>query len=213
MNYKKNGGSAKKNVKVATRFVKYILIILVIFYALRLTISKSGQESLSFFDIISGYVGAQIDLLNRLVRQNNISYSLFGYESFHDLYSFFEKIGIMRNLPTLTFKYRAYNGLGCNVYTFFRRPYVDFGLVGSWFISLLTALPPLMARELVCAAYGETDAHLSRDKGEKLWDSLGTWRDRIVVGGFVPTLLRRAGRPADFICAGQRAGSLYGGRK
>ena len=140
MNYKKNGGSAKKNVKVATRFVKYILIILVIFYALRLTISKSGQESLSFFDIISGYVGAQIDLLNRLVRQNNISYSLFGYESFHDLYSFFEKIGIMRNLPTLTFKYRAYNGLGCNVYTFFRRPYVDFGLVGSWFISLLCGI-------------------------------------------------------------------------
>ena len=84
MNYKKNGGNAKKNVKVATRFVKYILIILVIFYALRLTISKPGQESLSFFDAISGYVGAQIDLLNRLVRQNNISYSLFGYESFHD---------------------------------------------------------------------------------------------------------------------------------
>ena len=55
-----------------------------------------------------------------------------------------------------------------------------------------------MARELVCAAYGETDARLSRDRGEKLWDSLGTWRDRIVVGGFVPTLLRRAGRPADF---------------
>ena len=55
-----------------------------------------------------------------------------------------------------------------------------------------------MARELVCAAYGETDAHLSRDRGEKLWDSLGTWRDRIIVGGFVPTLLRRAGRPADF---------------
>lgn len=51
MNYKKNGGSAKKNVKVATRFVKYILIILVIFYALRLTISKSGQESLSFLTL------------------------------------------------------------------------------------------------------------------------------------------------------------------
>ena len=68
----------------------------------------------------------------------------------------------------------------------------------GWLLDTFTALPPLMARELVCAAYGETDAHLSRDKGEKLWDSLGTWRDRIVVGGFVPTLLRRAGRPADF---------------
>lgn len=68
----------------------------------------------------------------------------------------------------------------------------------GWLLDTFTALPPLMARELVCAAYGETDARLSRDKGEKLWDSLGTWRDRIVGGGFVPTLLRRAGRPADF---------------
>ena len=68
----------------------------------------------------------------------------------------------------------------------------------GWLLDTFTALPPLMARELVCAAYGETDARLSRDKGEKLWDSLGTWRDRIVGGGFVPTLLRRASRPADF---------------
>ena len=68
----------------------------------------------------------------------------------------------------------------------------------GWLLDTFTALPPLMARELVCAAYGETDARLSRDKGEKLWDSLGTWRDRIADGGFVPTLLRRAGRPADF---------------
>ena len=68
----------------------------------------------------------------------------------------------------------------------------------GWLLDTFTALPPLMARELVCAAYGETDARLSRDRGEKLWDSLGTWRDRIAGGGFVPTLLRRAGRPADF---------------
>ena len=61
----------------------------------------------------------------------------------------------------------------------------------GWLLDTFTALPPLMARELVCAAYGETDTHLSRDRGEKLWDSLETWRDRIVVGGFVPTLLDR----------------------
>ena len=68
----------------------------------------------------------------------------------------------------------------------------------GWLLDTFTALPPLMARELVCAAYGETDARLSWDRGEKLWDSLAAWRDRIAGGGFVPTLLRRAGRSADF---------------
>jgi oligosaccharide repeat unit polymerase len=140
MNYKKNGEGAKKNIKLARSFVKYFFIILVIFYSLRLTISKPGQENLSFFDTISGYVGAQIDLLNRLVSEKNVSYPLIGYESFHDMYKFFEKIGIMHNLPTITFRYRAYNGLGCNVYTFFRRPYVDFGLIGAWCISLLCGI-------------------------------------------------------------------------
>lgn len=68
----------------------------------------------------------------------------------------------------------------------------------GWLLDTFTALPPLLARELVCAAYGSVDAGLSRDRGEKLWDSLAAWRDRIAGGGFVPTLLRRAGRPADF---------------
>ena len=49
----------------------------------------------------------------------------------------------------------------------------------GWLLDTFTALPPLLARELVCAAYGSVDAGLSR-------------------GDFTPTLLRRAGRPADF---------------
>ena len=42
------------------------------------------------------------------------------------------------------------------------------------------------------------DAGLSRDRGGKLWDSFVLWRDKITRGDFTPTLLRRAGRPADF---------------
>ena len=68
----------------------------------------------------------------------------------------------------------------------------------GWLLDTFTALPPLLARELVCTAYGETDACLSRDKGGKLWDSFVLWRDKITRGDFTPTLLRRAGRPADF---------------
>lgn len=140
INYKKQGGNAKKSIKFAGGFIKYILIVLVVFYSLRLTIAKPGQKELSFADTISGYIGAQIDLLNRFVSENKLSYSLFGYESFHDMYRFFEKIGFMNNLPEVIFKYRAYNGLGCNVFTFFRRPYVDFGLLGAWIVALLCGI-------------------------------------------------------------------------
>ena len=68
----------------------------------------------------------------------------------------------------------------------------------GWLLDTFTALPPLLARELVCAAYGSVDAGLSRDRGGKLWDSFVLWRDKITRGDFTPTLLRRAGRSADF---------------
>ena len=64
----------------------------------------------------------------------------------------------------------------------------------GWLLDTFTALPPLLARELVCAAYGSVDAGLSRDRGGKLWDSFVLWRDKITRGDFTPTLLRRAGR-------------------
>ena len=67
----------------------------------------------------------------------------------------------------------------------------------GWLLDTFTALPPLLARELVCAAYGSVDAGLSRDRGGKLWDSFVLWRDKITRGDFTPTLLRRAGQ-ADF---------------
>ena len=46
----------------------------------------------------------------------------------------------------------------------------------GWLLDTFTALPPLLARELVCAAYGSVDAGLSRDRGGKLWDGFVLWR-------------------------------------
>ena len=56
----------------------------------------------------------------------------------------------------------------------------------GWLLDTFTALPPLLARELVCAAYGSVDAGLSRDRGGKLWDSFVLWRDKITRGDFTP---------------------------
>jgi len=135
--YKREGGGPRKSLRFLIGQLKYVIIAIVAFYLLRIVIAKPGQTSLSFGNVISGYFGASIDLLNRLVEARNIHYLYWGYETFHDLYSFLEKIGVFHDLPTVRFPFRNYNGLGCNVYTFFKRPFVDFGIGGALIAALL----------------------------------------------------------------------------
>lgn len=69
----------------------------------------------------------------------------------------------------------------------------------GWLLDTFTALPPLMARELVCAAYGETDARFgpgtrAKNCGQP-WDMAGQ--------------NRRAAASCPPCCAGPAAGGFY----
>lgn len=65
-----------------------------------------------------------------------------------------------------------------------------------WLMDTFTAIPPLLARELVCRTCGETDAR-STDP-DTLWQTFHTWQQQVQEGRFLPQLLEREGRPADF---------------
>ena len=65
-----------------------------------------------------------------------------------------------------------------------------------WLMDTFTAIPPLLARELVCRTCGETDAR-STDP-DTLWQTFHTWQQQVREGRFLPQLLEREGRPADF---------------
>ena len=64
----------------------------------------------------------------------------------------------------------------------------------GWLLDTFTAISPLVAREMVCRATGQTDGMES----EKLWPVFAWWQRQVLEGQFMPTLLRREGKPADF---------------
>lgn len=136
---KKKGWTIKEYKKMLIKIIPACMTVIIGFFLLKNIVKKSGQMASGFLDIISSYMGAQIDLLDRLVSNNKygISYNYIGYESFNNMYQFLNKIGVIKDMPDIPFYYRAYNYIGCNVYTFFRRPYVDFGFLGCLFITML----------------------------------------------------------------------------
>ena len=135
---KKNGWRAKTIKKTFKRVLPATGIIIGMFYILKNVVNKSGQHESKLLATLSSYMGAQIDLLDRIIRGgiSKPTYKLFGYESFYNLYQFFGKIGLIKEMEPVIFSFRAYNRIGCNVYTFFRRPYVDFGFVGCLLVTV-----------------------------------------------------------------------------
>ena len=65
----------------------------------------------------------------------------------------------------------------------------------GWLLDTFTAMPPLVAREIVSRAYGESD-HRAADS--RLWDSFAAWQGQVNGGVFTPTVLYRNGKPFDF---------------
>ena len=65
----------------------------------------------------------------------------------------------------------------------------------GWLLDTFTAMPPLIAREIVCRAYGESD-HRTADG--RLWNSFSAWQCQVADAAFAPTILYRNGRPFDF---------------
>lgn len=75
-----------------------------------------------------------------------------------------------------------------------RRP--EDSPLDRWLMDTFTAIPPLLARELVCRTCGETDARSAEP--DALWQTFHTWQQQVQEGRFLPQLLEREGRPADF---------------
>ena len=65
----------------------------------------------------------------------------------------------------------------------------------GWLLDTFTAMPPLVAREIVSRAYGESDHRIA---DSCLWDSFAAWQGQVNGGAFTPTVLYRNGKPFDF---------------
>ncbi len=67
----------------------------------------------------------------------------------------------------------------------------------KWLLDTFTAVSPLIAREIVCCAFGETDHCCGVDR-EKLTDTFFLWQNGVNNNNFTPVVIKRNGKLADF---------------
>ncbi len=66
-----------------------------------------------------------------------------------------------------------------------------------WLVDTCTALSPLIAREIVCRAFGEVDHPAGGDR-LALWDSFAAWRRDVKDNNYTPVIIKREDKPSDF---------------
>ena len=97
--------------------------------------------SYTHLDYISLYIGGSIQHFNQYIMDPGPSNKIWGQECFPNVYSFLWDIGIKLYKGNVYLDFRQLNNeTRGNVYTFFRRPLQDFGLLGMYLFTFLVAV-------------------------------------------------------------------------
>lgn len=134
--HQKNGWSRN----LSWKYVKYGLIILVIgstlfYYSLNI-LGRVTERSL--FDYASRYLGSSICMFDLYLKEP-VETKMFGEESLFSLRKIIHFLGFGENSTSYNLEFRYMGNGKSNVYTFFRRPYHDFGLVGMYIFTAFVA--------------------------------------------------------------------------
>lgn len=96
--------------------------------------------SAPIFDYISAYLGASIQLFNMYVSEP-VSRVILGEESLFSVIKVLHFLGLSEASTSYNLEKRFFsNGGSSNVYTFFRRPLHDFGILGMYIFTALIAM-------------------------------------------------------------------------
>ena len=132
LNRRSKWKSKRRNIKKIIRIsITVLIVILFAFYLAAYTgvIGRSADKNL--LDYIIVYMGAPIIHFNQFITSPPPSASYFGQETFSGLNSLLMKLGIINASHSRQLEIRTIIGIyRGNVYTFFRRPLHDFGLIG-----------------------------------------------------------------------------------
>lgn len=140
----RSGWSTKK---LSFRYMKKIVVILPItlglFYVAANVIGR--ETTRTFFQYISTYAGGSIQHFNQYLTERPLVVEKhFGAETFPAVYSFLHRLGVTHYTRSVHLEMRQLGITQGNIYTFFRRPYHDFGLLGMclmvFFVLLLFSL-------------------------------------------------------------------------
>ncbi|WP_320927368.1 O-antigen polymerase [Hungatella sp.] len=126
----------KRNI--SWKFIRIGIIIIVIgipafYFSLKLI---GRTTDLGLMEYTAKYVGSSIYMFS-LYTENPVSKAIaFGEESLIGLNTFLYRLGFNTYVRDVNLEYRS---LHSNVYTFFRRPYHDFGLGGMYVFTIIVA--------------------------------------------------------------------------
>lgn len=135
----KNGWSRNLSYKYVGVGMFCLIVGAPIFYYSRNLIGRPTTATL--FEEIAVYLGYSIYLFDAYVKSPTVPVS-FGEETLGGLFGFLSRvfgIDVYVAKPSLEFRYFSETGRS-NIYTFFRRPLHDFGMVGMYIFTILVAL-------------------------------------------------------------------------
>jgi oligosaccharide repeat unit polymerase len=133
------------NKVVKKKFIRNLLALTVsflfLFYSVRVLVGRSSYKDTPFFDYISMYIGAPIQLFDQYITSPNnyvdisnqiqiLDKNSFGKETFVGIHSMISKLNGKKINKGLEFRESPTGIRLGNVYTSFRRYYNDFGLAG-----------------------------------------------------------------------------------
>lgn len=128
---------------ISSKYIRRALVImpvaLILFYLATNVIGRGTSRT--FFQYISTYAGGSIQHFNQYIMDPSLDTEThFGAETFPGIYSFLNRIGLTDYTRSVHLEMRRLGVTQGNIYTFFRRPYHDFGLFGMCLMTFLVVL-------------------------------------------------------------------------
>lgn len=157
--HQKNGWWRNISMKIVRYGILAIALGIPLFYYSAFLMGR--RNSLNIMDYVATYIGGPIQLFNLYV-QSPIEANFFGEESLVGIHKVLEVLGIGKASTSYNLESRMLGNIGSNVYTFFRRPLHDFGLIGMYVFTILVAL-------LFCYIYYKKIKNRDRDKNVDIW--------------------------------------------
>lgn len=124
-------GKPKRSLKLICRIIGAFLLILLVFYGVRLLVGRLTSEDAGLIEYITKYAGGSIKLLD-LYFNNPVKSKIWGKETFPSLIGNLKGFGLMDFDDYIVHKeFRRVNGMNIgNIYTAYRSWYADFGMTG-----------------------------------------------------------------------------------
>lgn len=142
MNRRNNWKKKQRNYgKIFIISVTSLLVVLLAFYFVITSGIIGRNTNKNLIDYIAVYIGAPIIHFNQFIKSPPPDVSYFGQETFAGLNGTLYKRGLVNKQVSTQLEIRKitknYSG---NVYTFFRRPLHDFGLLGMYIVTFITGI-------------------------------------------------------------------------